>query len=57
MNDEIAIIVAKILNMSMVKGNLRVYKKRSDFKLLSFAKCILGQTVRVKEVESPPKAI
>ena len=29
----------------------------SDFKLLSDAKCILGRTVRVKEVESLPKAI
>ena len=29
----------------------------SDFKLLSHAKCILGRTVRVKEVESLPKAI
>ena len=29
----------------------------SDFKLLSDAKCILGQTVRVKEVESLPNAI
>ena len=29
----------------------------SDFKLLSYAKCILGRTVRVKEVESLPKAI
>ena len=29
----------------------------SDFKLLSNAKCILGRTVRVKEVESLLKAI
>ena len=29
----------------------------SDFKLLSDAKCILGRTVRVKEVYSLPKAI
>ena len=29
----------------------------SDFKLLSDAKCILVRTVRVKEVDSPPKAI
>ena len=29
----------------------------SDFKLLSDAKCILGRTVRVKDVESIPKAI
>ena len=29
----------------------------SDFKLLSDAKCILGRTVRVKEVESIPMAI
>ena len=29
----------------------------SDFKLLSDEKCILGRTVRVKEVESLPKAI
>ena len=29
----------------------------SDFKMLSDAKCILGRTVRVKEVESLPKAI
>ena len=29
----------------------------SDSKLLSDAECILGRTVRVKEVESLPKAI
>ena len=29
----------------------------SDFKLLSDAKCILGRTVRVKEVDSLTKAI
>ena len=29
----------------------------SDFKLLSDAKCILGRTARVKEVDSLPKAI
>ena len=31
--------------------------KTSDFKLLSDAKCILGRTVRVKEVDSLPMAI
>ena len=43
-----------------LKGNVRVYKRRgqtSDFKLLSDAKCILGRTVRVKEVDSLPKVI
>ena len=32
-------------------------RQTSDFKLLSDAKCIFGRTVRVKEVESHPKAI
>ena len=57
------LIVNLFINQSIFKGIFKAmceYIRKgqtSDFKLLSDAKCIFGRTVRVKEVDSLPKAI
>ena len=45
--------------VKLINSFLKAMCKRStsDFKLLSGAKCIFGRTVRIKEVDSLPKAI